>query len=86
MAICEACNRDMTIADGCAMGHVVIGGKLYGRIKRGAKLDLLPGYGRCHECGAKRGQFHHAGCDSETCPACGGQLIGCNCNVGDFVL
>ena len=85
MAICEACNREMLTADGCGMSHVTINGKLYKRIKRGARRDMFPTwYGRCHDCGAKRGQYHHAGCDSEACPACGGQLIGCNCDVGDF--
>ena len=25
------------------------------------------------------GGAHHANCDVEQCPVCGGQLIGCNC-------
>ena len=78
MAICEACNREMLTADGCGMSHVTINGKLYERIKGGSW------YGRCHDCGAKRNQYHHSGCDAEICPACGGQLISCDCDVGDF--
>ena len=35
----------------------------------------------CHDCGAKLGRYHHANCDVEQCPICGGQLIGCNCEI-----
>jgi hypothetical protein len=28
-----------------------------------------------------RGQYHHCNCDAETCPACHGQLIGCDCEI-----
>jgi len=34
---------------------------------------------RCHDCNAKEGQYHELGCDMETCPFCGGQLISCDC-------
>lgn len=33
----------------------------------------------CHDCGAKPGDFHQAGCDMEECPFCHQQLITCNC-------
>jgi len=33
----------------------------------------------CHDCGAKEGQLHILGCDSESCPFCGNQLISCGC-------
>ena len=32
---------------------------------------------QCHDCGALNGEYHHPGCDMETCPKCGGQLISC---------
>ena len=33
----------------------------------------------CHDCGAKPGKLHARGCDTERCPLCGGQTIGCDC-------
>jgi len=33
----------------------------------------------CHDCGVKEGELHKLGCDMETCPFCGQQLISCDC-------
>jgi hypothetical protein len=35
----------------------------------------------CHDCAAAPGQLHVPGCDTEVCPACKGQLIGCECDL-----
>jgi len=35
---------------------------------------------KCHDCGAREGEFHQPGCDDERCPFCGGQLISCECS------
>jgi hypothetical protein len=34
----------------------------------------------CHDCGVIKGEFHVPECDVERCPACGGQIFGCDCN------
>jgi len=34
---------------------------------------------QCHDCGCEEGQLHEPGCDMESCPFCGGQLITCGC-------
>jgi len=47
----------------------------YGRESRDREFASLP----CHDCEARRGQFHVPGCDMERCPACRGQLISCRC-------
>lgn len=31
----------------------------------------------CHDCGAKPGECHKSGCDTEMCSICGGQWISC---------
>ena len=33
----------------------------------------------CYDCGAKPGELHEPGCDVETCPRCGSQMISCGC-------
>ena len=82
MAKCEVCKKDMLTADGCSIPKIHIGGKVYDRIKCGEDGDFFPDMEdgqRCGDCGAKKGFIHHWGCDTERCPACGGQLISCDC-------
>jgi hypothetical protein len=33
----------------------------------------------CIDCEAAPGEIHDLGCDTEVCPRCGEQLIGCGC-------
>ena len=73
MAICKICNREMLTAAGCGVSFVIADGVRYKRIP--------VFFGRCGDCGAKNGQFHHGNCDVERCPKCGGQLISCDCDV-----
>lgn len=34
---------------------------------------------RCHDCDCLEGEIHEIGCDMETCPFCGCQLLSCDC-------
>lgn len=37
--------------------------------------------GKCPDCGAHNGRFHHFGCHQEVCPICGKQIISCGCDI-----
>lgn len=71
-ARCNECGRLMSPGDGCTAKTILINGRRWNRIQVFAE-DI------CHDCNAARGALHHPGCDMERCPACGGQLIGCDC-------
>lgn len=81
MAVCKFCEREMLTADGCICVPVKSKGKEYEPIKVGGPGDWYESRpdGRCGDCNAKYGEYHHAGCDIERCPVCGGQLISCGC-------
>ena len=81
-AKCELCGRDMHASNGCTVSTIRIAGKVYKRIPVGGHGDFLEGEAaevRCGDCGALMGRYHHWGCDCERCPACGLQLISCDC-------
>lgn len=82
--ICKYCNQDMRQADGVS--------RCLSILKMGANSILFPTASEsheysggkvkppeCHDCAAKVGHYHHAGCDWEQCPNCGGQLLSCEC-------
>ncbi len=81
-ALCKECKRGMIESDGCGLfGIPMKDGSTGDPIKYGKELraDWGRDGGRCHDCGARPGHYHHPGCDVEECPGCGGQLIGCEC-------
>ena len=84
MARCEICGREMLTAKTCVGAHVEIEGKEYKRIRFGDPNDRMSGYldpnATCGDCRCHIGGLHHWGCDRETCPKCGHQLISCCCN------
>jgi hypothetical protein len=71
---CNICGKEMKDKVSCKGGYVIIKGQKIKR-KTNNEQDI------CHDCGAGRGQFHHENCDMERCPKCGGQLIGCDCDI-----
>jgi len=67
-ATCGECGTEMVPGGGCAKHFYIYGGKKY----LAQKADE-----QCHDCNAGPGKFHHANCDWERCPVCGGQAMGC---------
>lgn len=68
----------MRPGEGCTFTHVARASDVAEPIKR-----IFVGEGDdwggpiCPDCNAGQGKPHHAGCDVERCPNCGGQMIGC---------
>jgi hypothetical protein len=83
MAICEDCNREMSLAASCTFGAVMLAGERFERDRHRARRGAPDATMRCHDCGVRPGGFHHLGCDMERCPRCRGQLFCCDCWGGE---
>ena len=82
MVKCEDCKREMDAKiESCALDFrcIKIKGEIFPRDTCGKHSYDYNEY--CHDCGIlnRVGNLHHFGCDIERCPACGGQLISCDC-------
>lgn len=82
-ATCKYCGHEMNGEHGCdGLVYFDRRGNKYEPIKVGDPGDLFddlkPG-DHCHDCNAPYGEPHHPGCDSESCPVCGGQMLMCDC-------
>jgi len=86
-ALCNDCKQGMYESNGCRKFAIPMkDGSLADPIPYGEEQEraaFAEGNPRCHDCGAKKGHYHHPGCDVEECPECGGQLIGCECVLYD---
>ena len=86
-AACEYCNQEMSPGKGCRTAFIYNGNNIFERILAGSERDLWPKMGDndiCHDCNAKRGQYHHLGCDMERCPMCKRQLLSCGCFADEY--
>lgn len=67
------------VAEAQLFPFVKIDGAMFPRARYGGR-ETIGVLETCGDCAAGRGQYHVNGCDQETCPACLGQLISCDCS------
>lgn len=79
MAICQDCKREMLTAASCTVSTLHLHGAVFSLPAYGRDGTAAPRGGRCGDCGATPGGFHHLGCDMQRCPRCRRQLISCGC-------
>jgi len=83
MGICRNCKKEMTdpaVTTCEANGSVQYpDGEVLQPVPYDPKRLHLPQWFRCPDCNIVPGGKHHANCDQEYCPRCGGQLINCDC-------
>lgn len=91
MAICESCGQETMLAAGCTLRvftefaagpveRIAFGDERTHGAHWGEQVKLTGA--RCRDCGSTPGHLHHPGCCVEECPACGGQVLSCDCDKG----
>lgn len=83
MGICKGCKKEMTdpAVTTCEANVSVQypDGEALPSVAYDPRRLHLPQWFRCPDCNIVPGGKHHANCDQEYCPRCGGQLINCDC-------
>lgn len=76
---CRVCGCTVGKTVSCRIRTISYQGKSFRRVKVGDPGDPYEGkkVTACASCGASFGRFHHADCEKEVCPICGGQLATC---------
>lgn len=64
-----------------SLTHYRFNGALYPRMAYGLETFRDPDCETCRECGTAKGQLHEPLCDYEQCPACGEQVMFCDCAI-----
>ena len=79
------CGTEMVPGSACKFSHVhLVGGpedkddSYVERLRYDGSWSRVEG-GPCPDCNAGVGEYHHAECDTEKCPSCGDQMLGCHC-------
>lgn len=88
MEYCKTCRQNARQTVTCIMVRVQLKGLDYQRIPYGKEIGMYQYLktGRCPECHAIKGGYHHFGCDVESCPRCGerASLVKCGCLEANF--
>ena len=83
MGICIYCRKEMSQESvSTCEGNISVkypDGTVFPPVPYNPQRLHLPNWYRCPDCNVIPGGRHHAGCDHEYCPKCGGQLISCDC-------
>ena len=83
METCLRCKKKMSSADVTTCeGYDSVkdpDGEVLEPVPYNPKELHLPNWYRCPDCNIVPGGKHHANCDQEICPRCGGQLLSCDC-------
>ena len=83
MGICLKCGKEMSDASvtTCEKNKSIEypDGTVLEPVAYDPKKLHFPQWYRCPDCNVVPGGRHHASCDHEVCPRCGGQLISCDC-------